>query len=171
MSNKNRREFLTQLGLTVGALAVGKDIVHAIPSLTFDQKDKPMIAKPLALDQSVDFRYAPPWWQSTYCFPDDPYKSLVGKNGELLYGHAGIGHPLDEFPYIVKVGLHCDGEGKYVEQKLEAPGIPIITTTLEWEHVRAVLTSFATNNADEGRVDNLFIELQSKNNVDAQCSL
>ena len=129
-----------------------------------------MVGKPSIINQSVDFRYAPPWWQSTYCFPDDPYKSLVGKKGELLYGHAGIDHPLDEFPHIVKVELEGEGEGTYVDQKLEAPGIPIITTTLEWKHVRAIFTSFATNSKDEGRVDNLLIVFQPKTTASAKCS-
>jgi hypothetical protein len=30
----------------------------------------------------VDFRYAPPWWQSAICLPDDPDKILVGKEGQ-----------------------------------------------------------------------------------------
>ena len=32
----------------------------------------------------ADFRYAPPWWQSAICLPDDPDKILVGKEGQIL---------------------------------------------------------------------------------------
>jgi len=35
----------------------------------------------------VDFRYAPPEWQTAICLPDDPHKSLVDRSGELLYHH------------------------------------------------------------------------------------
>ena len=33
----------------------------------------------------VDFGYMPPEWQTAICLPDDPYKTLVDKSGELLY--------------------------------------------------------------------------------------
>jgi len=33
----------------------------------------------------VDFRYALPWWQTAICLPDDPDKTLVGKEGQLLF--------------------------------------------------------------------------------------
>ncbi len=34
---------------------------------------------------AVDFRHAPPEWQTAICLPDDPHKSLVDRSGELLY--------------------------------------------------------------------------------------
>jgi len=40
---------------------------------------------------SVDFRYAPPWWQSAICLPDDSDKMLVGKEGQLLLDFGGGG--------------------------------------------------------------------------------
>ncbi|MHC4637609.1 MAG: hypothetical protein ACYTBV_08920, partial [Planctomycetota bacterium] len=33
---------------------------------------------------SVDFGYKPPEWQTAICLPDDPYKSIVDKSGDLL---------------------------------------------------------------------------------------
>ena len=39
---------------------------------------------------TVDFRYAPPEWQTAICLPDEPHKSLVDRSGELLY-HYGKG--------------------------------------------------------------------------------
>ena len=40
----------------------------------------------------ADFRYAPPWWQSAICLPDDPDKILVGKEGQVLleFGQGGV---------------------------------------------------------------------------------
>ena len=34
---------------------------------------------------TVDFKYSPPEWQTAICLPDDPHKSIVNRNGELLY--------------------------------------------------------------------------------------
>src|ERR1035438_8355387 len=39
----------------------------------------------VAAQDTVDFRYSPPEWQTAICLPDDPQKSLVEKSGELLY--------------------------------------------------------------------------------------
>src|ERR1051326_6342802 len=156
-----RRKFLADLGITVGTVLVGNDLLKALPPLDDDQKGGKAPASKQKEDSRVDFRYAPAHWQSTYCFPDDPYKSLVGKHGELLYGHAGQGTELDAFPHIVTVGLRDQKNLKYVSQHLESPSIPIITTTVAWGEVTAQLTSFATNNKDEGRVDNLLIEFRS----------
>ena len=36
----------------------------------------------------VDHRYSVPWWQSQLCLPDDPVKTLVGKEG-MLFGDYG----------------------------------------------------------------------------------
>ena len=48
----------------------------------------------------VDFRYAPRWWQTPICLPDDPEKTLVGKDGEILCQYpVKVGaKPLDDYP-------------------------------------------------------------------------
>ena len=40
-------------------------------------------------DWRVDHRYAPVWWQTSICLPDDWQKTLVGKEGTLLYDFPG----------------------------------------------------------------------------------
>lgn len=39
----------------------------------------------------IDHRYSPAWWQSLACLPDDPVKTLVGKEGQVFgdYGYKG----------------------------------------------------------------------------------
>jgi hypothetical protein len=171
MSKNSRREFLTQVGLTIGAITIGKNIMNAgtnEESLAGMGNLLPGDANPLA--SSINFRYAPAYWQSTYCFPDDPYKSLVGKYGELLYGHPGAGADEKAFPHIVSVGIAGKEPLKYLEQKLESPAIPIITTKLDGGDVLVHLTTFATNDSDEKRVDNVIIEIYPKNNQPTACT-
>ena len=168
MNKKSRRKFLTDLGIALSAVTIGRKIVRALPEGGND-KGKRVVKNALS-KEGIDFRYAPRNWQSTYCFPDDPHKSLVGKHGELLYGHAGIGSEFNLFPHVVSVGLRDFPPGEYVEQRLEAPGIAIITTKLSWPDISAVLTSFATNEPGEGRVDNLLIEFQSNGKEGIECS-
>src|SRR5258706_4841711 len=169
MEKKNRREFLADLGITLGAITIGRNFVKAMPP-GGGGKPGSAVQKTPGLRHEIDFRYAPAHWQSTYCFPDDPHKSLVGKHGELLIGHPGIGADFNYFPHVVSVGLQGLPEGAYVEQKLEAPGVPIVTTMLSWGDLTAVLTSFATNESGEGRVDNLLVEFRPNDKKDAECS-
>lgn len=163
MEKKNRRKFLKEFGIAGSLIAFGKYIGNAEP--LFDEGGReflPQAESKIKGEFPVDFQYAPSFWQSTYCFPDDPYKSLVGKNGELLYGHPGLEAELDAFAHRVWVGLKNEVKGQYVEQKLEAPEIPIITTKLHFADADVLLTSFATNRKEEGRVDNLLVEFSPK---------
>ncbi len=160
MSGKNRRKFLRDLGVTVGALAIGRDITFGLP---FQQKKIRTSPRPDLPPSAttIDFKYSPATWQSTYCFPDDPHKSLVGKFGELLYGHKGVGAPYNEFAHTVSFGIKNQESGTFVHQSLEAPGVPVITTKLDWKDCHAELVSFASNLPQEGRVDNLIIKISA----------
>ncbi len=149
------------MGAALAAAVVGRDLV--LPQQKKGSRPELPAAAPLVIPP-VDFRFAPANWQSTYCFPDDPAKSLVGKKGELLYGHPGVSAEWDAFKHVVSVGLSGREPGKFVSQKLESPTIPVITTTLEWDDALLRLTSFATNEKEEGRIDNLLIEFTSRGN-------
>jgi hypothetical protein len=171
MDKNTRREFLAQVGLTIGALTIGKNIMNAgTHEDSLVEMTSPIPGDVESLASSIDSKYAPAYWQSTYCFPDDPYKSLVGKYGELLYGHPGAGADEKIFPHVVSVGIAGRDPLKYIEQKLETPSIPIITTKLDGGDVMIQLTSFATNDSDEHRVDNLMIEVHPKNSQLVSCT-
>ena len=173
MKNSSRRKFLSQLGMTVGSLAIGKSIAKGLPPTIFQEKivkQQRPASPPRRPKDVVDFRYAPKTWQSTYCFPDDPYKSLVGKNGELLYGHPGTTGGINDFSEIVSIGIKGENAGTYLHQEMETAGIPIIRTRIGWHFVEVRLTSFATNDKEEGRVDNLIVEIYPKENNDIDCT-
>jgi hypothetical protein len=89
-------------------------------------------------DYQVDFRYATPWWQSTICLPDDPEKTVVGKDGELLYDFPG---KPDQFPKRIAVGL--DVPTKWVKQELASPRVPIVRTTSCGKKVEMTQEAFA----------------------------
>jgi hypothetical protein len=73
MKNHSRRAFLTQVG---AALAAAETNVIATPGTPEPSADQ------------IDFRFAPLAWQTTYCFPDDPYKtSLAVRENYSLAGH------------------------------------------------------------------------------------
>ncbi len=111
----------------------------------------------------VDFRYSPITYQSTYCFPDDAAKSLVGEHGDLRYDFPTDRFAaIDRFGTIIEfalAGMHRDRARK---QWLEAPGLPVVHTLLERETATFELITFATNRAGEGRVDNVLMEIRPK---------
>lgn len=72
---------------------------------------------------TLDFRYAPPVWQTSICLPDDWQKTLVGKDGSLLYDYPGT---FSGFKTRITAGL--EGNAEWQEQALLSPRIPIVRT-------------------------------------------
>lgn len=140
----NRRNFLK----TAGSVAAAAPEVHG--GGTSSQAG------------SIDFRYSPLNVQTAYCFPDDHSKSLIGERGELRYGHAPRTKPLSYFTEVVEFGLLGMESNRLVAQSLEAPEAPIVRTRFERPEAYLDLTTFATNERGEGRVDNVILEVRPK---------
>ena len=158
MAKFDRRKFIAGMGLTLGSATVGLgettlNSSTSVPS-GIDSIELPAFT-------SVDFRYAPGDWQTVFCFPDDPCKSVVGRCGELCYGHPGnYTQELEYFRDRVYFQLAGMGVPRLVNQSLEAPGVPIIHTRLDQGRAIMELTTFATNDPNEGRVDNTLIDVR-----------
>jgi hypothetical protein len=73
-------------------------------------------------DWQLDFRYAPRDWQTAICLPDDWQKSLVAKDGSLLYDYPGHGLISD-----TSIAFEVSGQS-WVTQTLVSPRIPIVRT-------------------------------------------
>ena len=78
----------------------------------------------------VDFRYAPPQWQTAICLPDDPQKTLVAKSGELFNGGPNC-----------RVEVACDAV--WQKQELLSPRVPIVSTTRSAPGLEIVEEAFA----------------------------
>jgi hypothetical protein len=74
-----RKRFLTPCAALVLAWLAAVSLV--IPARAQQSRQRPA--------WTVDHRYAPVWWQTAICLPDDWQKTLVGKEGTLLYDHPG----------------------------------------------------------------------------------
>ena len=111
---------------------------------------------------AIDFRYSPLSWQTAYCFPDDHHKSLIGEQGELRCSHPGLGGGIVYFPEVVEFSLLGMEANEVRVQQLEAPGVPIIHTRIDRPGAFLELTTFATQRAGEGRVDNVILEVQPR---------
>ena len=71
----------------------------------------------------VDHRYAPVWWQTSICLPDDWQKTLIGKEGTLLYDYPGR-----YSGFKTRIGLDLGPDTRWVRQELVFPRVPIVRT-------------------------------------------
>lgn len=86
----------------------------------------------------VDHRYSPPWWQTLICLPDDPVKTLEGKEGQL-FGDYGYGGPRD-----FSFSLMNDSKVpvKWIGQHLLSARSPITKTVKDVNGIRIEETTF-----------------------------
>jgi hypothetical protein len=110
---------------------------------------------------SIDFRYAPPWWQTAICLPDDWQKTLVGKEGQLLYDYPGKN---SGFKTAIAIGL--EGPTAWQRQELVSPRVPIVRTLLGQGPVEVREEAFAlaparTDCADPPRRDMLLARFRN----------
>lgn len=157
MTAFDRRRFLGGLmaaGATASALAVSE--------LNRDEADA--TSKKHAANPEIDFRYAPRLSQATICFPNDPYKSLIGQNGELRYGFVkgNLLVGMEDFSTVYSFSLAGMQDDRVVRQWLEAPHVPIVHTLMDRPTATLELTAFATRYGSEGRVDNVLVAVHSK---------
>ena len=87
---------------------------------------------------TIDFRYAPPWWQTSICLPDDWQKTLVGKDGSLLYDYPG-----SYAGFGTRITFGLPGETQWLKQELASPRVPIVRTTQRNGDVEMVQETFA----------------------------
>ena len=154
MTPINRRDFLG------GVLATGATLsTSTLPAAEAQSPAAPPThPRPEPHNSVIDFRYAPAIRQTAFCFPDDPYKSLINQSGQLLYGFGSV--PA-EFFFSRKIGFGLNGmpAPKLLGQQIESPTIPVMRTALEYPGLSMLLTTFATNVTGEGRVDNVIVEI------------
>lgn len=154
----DRRTFLT--GSAAAAFVAGLEL----PASASTREALPPPPETAAsFNTTVDFRYAPADYQSTICFPDEPAKTLIGKWGDLRYDF-----PRDQFAAINQFGIIVEftlsgmDRDTWVSQTMEAPGLPIVHTRIERPAATLELIAFCTRRENEGRVDNVLIEIRAR---------
>jgi hypothetical protein len=86
----------------------------------------------------VDHRYSPPWWQSLLCLPDDPVKTLVGREGQI-FGDYGYHGPRN-FSFSVMFDSKTPAQWK--SQQLISASSPMTQTIKESGAVRITEQAF-----------------------------
>ena len=93
----------------------------------------------------IDFRYAPPEWQTAICLPDDPCKSLVDRSGDLLYHYGKGGRE-----FGTRVSVQVTTNAMWQRQDLYSPRVPIVQTHFTDEHLDILQEAFAVTDPDVG---------------------
>ena len=166
MTESTRRKFLQDISVGLGTAAVAgtsPTLASASIPAPMEALTMPSSASSESPTTAIDFRYSPLSYQTAYCYPDDHFKSLIGQRGELRYGHPGAtGGGITYFPEVVEFSFEGMEDNQVGGQRLEAPGIPIIHTRLDRPEVFMHITTFATQRAGEGRVDNVILEVEPR---------
>src|SRR5271157_2295699 len=108
MSESTRRRFLhdVSVGLGTAAVAGSSPRLSGASSLAAPEAEsKASEPESRSPSTAIDFRYSPLSWQTAYCLPDDPHKSLIGHRGELRCGHPGQSGGIAYFPEVVEFSL------------------------------------------------------------------
>jgi len=77
---------------------------------------------------TVEHQYSPPWWQTLVCLPDDPVKTLVGREGQI-FGDYDYKGPRD---FSFAIGFDGVTALTWKDQRLLSARAPI-TRTLKAE--------------------------------------
>ena len=165
MSESTRRKFLHDVSVGLGTAAVANSSPRLADTSSLaapEAENNTSSAESVSPSSAIDFRYSPLSWQTAYCYPDDPHKSLIGHRGELRCGHPGQSGGIAYFPEVVEFSLLGMEENQVGRQRLEAPGVPIVHTRLDRAEAFLHITTFATQHAGEGRVDNVILEIEPR---------
>src|SRR5271166_1592016 len=129
----NRRKFLETVGMAAGATTLARSVsAGASPEVAQAEAAEKVEASVQDADSAIDFRYSPLAWQTAFCFPDDPHKSLVGEGGELRCGHPGYDDKgLHWFSEVVGFSLLGMEHDQVRYQRVESPGVPIVHTRID----------------------------------------
>jgi hypothetical protein len=94
----------------------------------------------------ADFRYAPPWWQSAICQPDDPDKILVGKEGQILldFGRGMVRN----FGIVLQADV--DPGATWVKQQTVSARAPIVQTFKSADGVEVLEEAFVLVPGSDG---------------------
>lgn len=78
----------------------------------------------------LDLRYAPMTWQTLIGLPDDWQKTLVSKEGVLLYDYPALDSPGGRRDFRMRIALDFGRETQWRRQELAGARLPIVRTLL-----------------------------------------
>jgi hypothetical protein len=120
-----------------------KKIIHVFLFMFFVFNILGVNGQELKSEMSAHFSNSPSWWQTLICFPDDPFKTLVGREGELLYDFGGPYYKSVTGGFKTTIGFQIGNSTKWVNQKLDNPIVPVVVTRYSGDDFEITQESFA----------------------------
>jgi hypothetical protein len=150
MNKENRRAFLRQFSLAVGALTVGGGEAAAF---LYQKKSGTRRAPAGSAQSGVDHRFAPSAWHSPARYPGKGGQAFIGRMGSLLRPGDG--------PNAGSVELFLEGSGEPTgfTQRCDQPHIPFVLTSVSYGETAVEMTAFSSDHDDEGTVDNIVVAI------------
>ncbi|MBK9390576.1 MAG: hypothetical protein IPN68_10390 [Bacteroidetes bacterium] len=110
---------------------------------------------------TFEFQFSPPEWQTAICLPDDPYKTLVDRSGELLYHYSQGGRE-----FGTRISVQFTEDARWIRQDLYSPRVPIVNTFWQADGLEIIEEAFAVTDAapvdlPAGRDDILLFRLKN----------
>ncbi|MCK0147283.1 hypothetical protein MWU78_16610 [Arenibacter sp. F26102] len=107
----------------------------------------------------VDYKYAPDWYATSICFPDDTHKTLVGPLGQLLYdyGKGGFFRVSSKTGFSTVIQILPDEQMKFESQKLFSAKVPIVENHGNFDQleIKQEFFAYSSKNLNEyGKKDN-----------------
>jgi len=99
-----------------------------------------------AANLRVDHRYSPLWWQTLICMPDDPVKTIVGREGQFFLDY-GSGGPRN---FLTNLGFDLAEGTDWVDQGLPEAGTPVVRTVKRGSGILVEETAFLEIPSNEG---------------------
>ncbi|MEP6683624.1 MAG: hypothetical protein ABJA35_10200 [Parafilimonas sp.] len=86
----------------------------------------------------IDHKYSPVWWQTLMCLPDDPVKTLVGKEGQI-FGDYGYDGPRD---FSFSIMFDSKEPSTWKSQQLQSAVVPMTITQKESDGINITQKTF-----------------------------
>lgn len=91
----------------------------------------------------VNYKYAPPWWQTSINQPEIARKSIVGKNGELMYEFPVANNNQQQLGFGTVISFRTGEKETWINQQLYNARIPMVITRKELNNINITEETFA----------------------------
>ena len=110
---------------------------------------------------TIDFRYHPSQWWTCLGRPDDPHKTLISEQGDLLYRFDRQQNRIGLFRFDQRISFRIQGNPRPLEvtQRTESGRFPLVHTTLRFARATLKLSTFAHQHHDSLRTDIVLWEI------------
>ncbi len=92
--------------------------------------------------QEVNYKYAPSWWQTLINQPESARKSVVGKNGELMYEFPNA-NSNQQSGFGTVIRFSAGEKETWANQQLYNARIPMLITRKELNNIKVTEETFA----------------------------